>query len=180
MTETKLALFDFTERYVQKWQDERSTLPCALNYGELQSPCILKMVDESIFWQPYPQQHHSMHVVEEVINIQVNSDIADFYCSQYCGDMSAQFGQYQLKLTQVWNSDDFSHIEQNIIGHLDMLRRKKRRPTIFIATIESAEQFISVYNQTGEVILENLNSSEPVHLSGSLSQFLKTLTPVVE
>ncbi len=59
-------------------------------------------------------------------------------------------------------------------------KRLKLSPTLFIATLESDLEMISLCNLTGEIILEKFGSKEKRVLAPNLIHFIQELTPVVE
>ena len=81
---------------------------------------------------------------------------------------------------QVWNEDDFIRLQENLIGHLVTQKRLKLSPTLFIATLESEIEMISMCNLTGEIILEKFGSQDRRVLSSNLTSFLDELGVVVE
>ena len=93
--------------------------------------------------------------------------------------MQADFGGRQLMLLQAWSADDFLRVQENLIGHLVMQRRLKLSPTLFIATLESELDVISVCNLSGEVLLETVGTRRRSVLSASLASFLSHLEPAL-
>jgi hypothetical protein len=55
--------------------------------------------------------------------------------------------------------DDFRRVQENLIGHL-VVQKLKLSPTLFIATLESELEVISVCNLSGEVIKETLGTAK--------------------
>ena len=70
-------------------------------------------------------------------------------------------------------------VQENLIGHLLVQKRLKLSPTLFIATLDSELEVISVCNMSGEVIKETLGTRKRTTLSPSLASFLNSLKPVL-
>ncbi|WP_392552355.1 SecY-interacting protein [Orbus wheelerorum] len=174
------SLIFFTKRYIDIWQDTVNHNPKSSELYGMPSPCIKDTIDLAIFWLPIRPSPHTLNIVEEVINIRIHDDAHLFYGTQYAGDMKAQWNHLSLSLLQIWSDDDFSRLEQNIIAHLTMQKRLKRRPSIFIATTDDETEIVSIDNQTGNVILEKLITNETDVLADDLDAFLSSLKPIVQ
>lgn len=72
-----------------------------------------------------------------------------------------------------------SGVQENLIGHRVVQKRLKLSPTLFIATLESELEVISVCNLSGEVLKETLGTRKRTILSPSLASFLDQLEPVL-
>ncbi|WP_392563260.1 SecY-interacting protein [Orbus wheelerorum] len=174
------SLILFTKRYIDIWQDTVNHNPKSSELYGMPSPCIKDTIDLAIFWLPIRPSPHTLNIVEEVVNIRIHDDAHLFYGTQYAGDMKAQWNHLSLSLLQIWSDDDFSRLEQNIIAHLTMQKRLKRRPSIFIATTDDETEIVSIDNQTGNVILEKLITNETDVLADDLDAFLSSLKPIVQ
>lgn len=93
--------------------------------------------------------------------------------------MSGRFAGETLTLLQTWSEEDFQRVQENLIGHLVVQKRLKLSPTLFIATLESELDVISVCNLSGEVVKETLGTAKRITLSPSLAGFLNQLEPVL-
>ncbi|STW27570.1 Syd protein [Klebsiella michiganensis] len=93
--------------------------------------------------------------------------------------MQARFADETMTLLQTWSPDDFQRVQENLIGHLLVQKRLKLSPTLFIATLDSELEVISVCNMSGEVIKETLGTRKRTTLSPSLAGFLNSLKPVL-
>ena len=93
--------------------------------------------------------------------------------------MQATFRGETLTLLQTWSADDFQRVQENLIGHLVTQKRLKLSPTLFIATLDSDIDVISLCNLSGEVIKETLGTRQRTVLSSDLADFLNQLEPVL-
>lgn len=174
------SLLTFTQYYIDEWQKSFGHNPKSADLYGISSPCITSTKDLEVFWLPVLTNNHSLNIVEEVINLTITPDAHLFYGTQYAGDMAASFNGLSLSLIQVWSEEDFSRLEQNLIAHLSMQKKLKRRPSIFIATTDDPTQLIAIDNLTGAIILEKLIENETEVLADNLDSFLADLKPIAQ
>lgn len=174
------ALSAFSQRYLQQCEQQTGQLPENDQLLGLASPCLVQELANSVRWRPVTRQVWAdFDNVEQAIELTLHQDLKDFYASQFCADMPAQWRGRALTLLQVWNDDDFTRLQENILGHLVMQRRLKHKPTVFIATTEDEMAVIALCNLTGNVILEKLGMTQREVLTSDLVEFLEQLEPVV-
>ncbi|MDK1355185.1 SecY-interacting protein [Cronobacter sakazakii] len=178
--EVQQALAAFSARYCEAWRQQRGSLPVSEEYIGISSPCIVSTHPDAVEWEPQPfTPEDSLGAVEKALDIVIQPDVHAFYASQYAGDMAARYDDVALTLLQAWSQDDFRRVQENLIGHLVTQKRLKLSPTIFIATLDSELDVISLCNLTGEVVQETLGARKRRVLAPSLSTFLSQLTPLV-
>jgi SecY interacting protein Syd len=174
------ALSDFNQRYVDLWQQQQGSYPQSDAYADMLSPCQISSTATDVCWQPVATNPvNDLQRVEQLVGIAIRPEIQALFGMQYAGDMWACFQGITLCLIQVWNQDDFYRLEQNQIAHLQMLKKLKRQPSLFIATTQDDSRIITVNNVTGAVILDDLITGEHQYLSGDLTDFLTQLTPII-
>ena len=174
------ALHAFTQRYCAVWQQQRASQPRSEALYGIPSPCVTATENSAVFWQPQPfSLAPNINAVERALDIVVQQPLHAYYTTQFAGDMNARFAGEALTLLQTWSPDDFQRVQENLIGHLVVQKRLKLAPTLFIATLDSELDVISVCNLSGEVIKETLGTRKRTILSPSLADFLNQLEPVL-
>ncbi len=181
MQQTAEALREFTARYSAHWQQQHGHLPASAELLGVPSDCIVATLDDRVLWQPQPfTLPTTLAAIERALDIQLQPEISAFYTTQFAGDMTATLAQQPITLLQVWSEEDFTRLQENLIGHLVMKRRLKQTPTLFIATTDSEQDVIALCNLSGEVILEQPGTKKREILAPSIEIFLKDLQPVSE
>lgn len=178
------ALLNFTQRWLTQFDDA----PQSEALHGIPSPCIItsslykKRAQLAVFWQPVlmePQK--TLTFVEHSMNIKLHPSAHIFYGTQYAGDIVASFKDVEadcslpISLVQIWNDDDFSELQQNLIAHLSMQKKFKRIPTVFIATTAADSDIISINNLSGEIVKECLITGDLTVLAPDLATFLVQL-----
>ncbi|QTF09593.1 SecY-interacting protein [Brenneria izadpanahii] len=177
--EVPQALAAFTRRYVELWRQETGHPPASEALYGVPSPCITESQGGEVFWLPQPfLPDAALDGVERALDISLHPDIHAFYTAQYAGDMAAQFESVSCVLLQVWSEEDFSRMQENLIGHLLTQKRLKLPPTLFVATTDSEMTMVSLSNVSGQVILEEFGTKKHQVLAPTLVDFLSRLTPV--
>ncbi|OTA19764.1 SecY-interacting protein [Xenorhabdus beddingii] len=173
-------LSDFTQRYVELWQEKTGLPPASSDLYGIPSPCIERTGEGVVHWLPRPfSATEKLKKVETALEISLQNSIHDYYVTQFAGDMAASFEGRNFSLIQVWSEDDFIRLQENLIGHLVTQKRLKLSPTVFIGTTDSDMGLISLCNLTGQVVFEQFGSKERTTLSANLTRFLSALTPVM-
>ncbi len=178
--ETANALTNFTTRYCDAWHEKQGTWPQSAELHGVPSPCIVSSLDDSVIWQPKPfTDEQNVNAVERAMDLVVQPAVHAFYTTQFAGDMPARFAGLALTLLQTWSEDDLQRVQENLIGHLVTQKRLKLSPTLFIATLDSELDVISVCNLSGEVIKETIGTRNRNILAPSLADFLTQLEPLL-
>lgn len=145
------------------------------------SDCYQDSVPEGdqVAWSPVKRNttETMFERLGEALQIEIHPDICDFFSRYWSDPIPASCDEGELSLIQIWNEEDMERLRANLIGHA-LSKQKQRQPlTLFFATTEpDGDYFLSVDNETGEVLLEKPGKRPIRKLSDSLPDFLNSLT----
>lgn len=148
--------------------------------SEWPSPCYETTAQdgELVNWSPVLQSPPlSFSNVEEALSLELNSDYCRYFTRYFSDNLKSMAPQGRCELLQVFNSEDFDRLQQNLIGHLLMKERLKQAPTLFFGLTDEEDFILTVINESGEVALEQVGKEPSKILAPSLSTFLEQLTP---
>ena len=129
-------------------------------------------------WTPKRQtQNNDLSALTQGLEIMPNPQLQTFFTRYWSDNLAAQTPRGQLQLLQAWNPDDFVRLQENLIAHVLMKRRLGQRDTLFFAVTDDDDFILSVLNETGEVVLEQVGQ-EPIEvLAPDLASFISALHP---
>ena len=122
----------FVSSYVE--QAEAEGLKIAFD-SEWPSPCYETTAQdgELVRWSPTLQSPvQSFSNVEEALSLELNPDYCEYFTRYYSDNLKANAPQGRCELLQVFNTEDFERLQQNLIGHLLMKQRLRQAPTLFV------------------------------------------------
>ncbi|RBW47325.1 SecY-interacting protein [Psychromonas sp. B3M02] len=180
-TDIQTELLALQQRHLALWEAEKGTLPTQLFDPEWLSPCqVGQVVGDQITWKATPREEKAdLKNIEEALEITLHPSIEVLFCTNYCDHLPCEFDGHPIELIQVWNEQDFSGLQENMIAHFMMQKRLKKPASMFIATCSDEMQVISILNETGQVQLETLGKKQEAVLAESLAEFLSKLTPIL-
>jgi len=156
---------------------------------EWRSPCETgePYTDEAgivrVPWQPMRRRtntptEHDFAGLENALEVEIHPDIKRYYGSYWSGGLEAEAPQGHVSLILLWNHEDTNRLIANLIGHA-MAKQRTRMPlSIFFACTEAdSELFLSVHNETGEVVLEKPGHKAVDVVDNDLAAFIDTLVP---
>ncbi|MGL5359938.1 MAG: SecY-interacting protein [Shewanella sp.] len=175
------ALNKFLQNYHQAYLATLGELPRYYPQGE-PSLCIQGEFDalssEAVTWLPVArEQPGSFANVEHALELKLWPDINVFYGHFYAAPVLFDSNWGTGELLQVWNSEDFAALQQNIIGHLMMKQKLKQPATWFIGLLDEGDRMLTVNNTDGSVWIEIPGELPSVQLAASLAEFIAALAP---
>ena len=133
----------FVSSYVE--QAEAEGLKIAFD-SEWPSPCYETTAQdgELVRWSPTLQSPvQSFSNVEEALSLKLNPDYCEYFTRYYSDNLKANAPQGRCELLQVFNTEDFERLQQNLIGHLLMKQRLRQAPTLFFGLTDEDLQPLS-------------------------------------
>lgn len=175
LTENLIAL---SENYILAYQEKTGVLPLVEFDDDWRSPCEQERLDDNVYWKPVKiegDQTLSFDNVEQALNINLHDDIKTYFTTIYSESIDAVCEEGALSLLFAWNEDDFSRLQENIIGHVLMKQKLKQEVTLFFAVTDEEDIIISVLNETGEVWVERVGCKPHKKIANSLNDFIESL-----
>lgn len=172
-------VWNFSQTYVQAYQQKFPHLPIIEQDDDWLSPCEQGIYQEKYsLWQPVLiNESLTFDNVESALEITLHNDIKEYFTSIYCESLDSSCEDGKLSLLFAWNNDDFSRLQQNIIGHILMKNKLKQKITIFFAVTDNDEHIISADNETGEVWVEKIGCEPHKKIANTIAEFISQLSP---
>ena len=180
-TDIRNQLFALYQRHQELWESSVKTLPTMAFDPEWVSLCqVGGVVDNQITWQAKERDEIvNFNNIEAALEVTLHPSIETFFCSAFSDHIPCEFDGHVIELIQVWNEQDFSMLQENMIAHFMMQKRLKKPASMFIASCSDDMQVISILNETGQVQLETLGKKQEAILAESLVEFLDKLKPIL-
>ena len=176
------ALTGFLDRFLAAAERAHGSLPRQPYEPEWPSPCQSGEPDPDglIAWRPVERSDPAdFSGLENALEVTIHEDIKAYFGTYWCDVVAAEFPDGRLTLIQVWNAADFDRLIENIIGHAFAKQQADLPLTVFFASTDEGEHFLSVDNETGRVMLEVPGEPPIREVEASLAEFLAQLNPVV-
>ncbi|MEP1551551.1 MAG: SecY-interacting protein [Paraglaciecola sp.] len=174
-----VALSQFVEKYLRKASVSSESL--TIEYDpQWPSLCYVSKaeVGEPVSWQPVKRKcKGDFSDIESALNVSIHTDLIEFYNEYWSDNLNAIASKGSLQLLQAWNEDDFLRLQQNLVGHVLMKQRLKQPITLFFGLTEDDDFIITLDNQSGEVMLEQVGLLPKEVLAPNLASFLHSLEP---
>ena len=133
-----------------------------------------------VSWQTKVREHAAdFDALNDALDIELHPSLVQFYSRYWSDNIVAKHPSGKLQILQAWNAEDFDRLQQNIVGHILMKRRLRQPETVFIALTDEEDFILSVENQTGAVMLEQVGLQPKEQISANLATFLTEIEPAV-
>ena len=174
------ALAAFVTRYLDEFPELYEVFdPAWRSPCEVGNPIRREDGIEVVRWQPLRRRYADDFAgLENALEVPVHPDIKAYYGAYWSGGLEAEAPDGHVSLIFLWNQQDTDRLVENLIGHALAKRRAKSPFSVFFAcTDPNSELFLSVENNTGQVLLERPGYKPVRTVANSLAAFLATLTP---
>ncbi len=175
------ALDDFVDRTLTRYPrldepfDPEWRSPC-----EISEPFLDPRGERRVLWRPRRRAAGSddFQGLERALEAPIHPAVKGYYGRYWSGGLEAEAADGHVSLLLLWNDQDTDRLVQNLIGHALEKRRARRPLTVFFACTEpDSELFLSVDNDSGQVLLEAPGRKPLRVVAESLAGFLSHLTP---
>ncbi len=172
------ALSELFHRWMAYQQQRGRLVTCPADESR-SSPCCGHDA-MTLQWKPVMRDPvGDLNNIAEALECSFHPAIHAFYGAAFSGPMSFSFKGLKVSLVQSWNEDDFVRLQENLVAHVLMLKKLKLPITFFLATVPDEQRVISLDNESGLVILEQLGRQQRWVLAEDLPTFLRRLSPLL-
>ncbi|MBO1254118.1 SecY-interacting protein [Alteromonas sp. 5E99-2] len=170
------SLTEFVEKFISLSSKSKRTIEYDPEWPSICVDNTNIQKGENVIWTPKVQEpKQSFSNVEEGLEIRLHSDIKAFYTAFWSESLFVRSNGENYELLQVWNEEDFAILQENLIGHVLMKRRLKQAETLFIGLADEDDIIVSVNNEFGQVVLEQVGREPHKVLANSLPEFISGL-----
>ena len=144
------------------------------------SECELHQQGDNTLWRPRLQSPPvDFTGLSNAVGSPIHPDVCAYFGSYWAGTLESTSQEGHVSLLQLWNQEDFDRLIGNLIGHFMAKQKMKQAFTVFFANTEpDSEFFLSIDNESGQILLEEPAKAPLRVVEQDLTTFLKRLTPV--
>ncbi|MEW6992446.1 SecY-interacting protein [Colwelliaceae bacterium 6441] len=175
----KTNIINFSEKYLEQYQQKLNHLPLVEIDEQWPSPCLQDKFDDSLMcWRPVSVKDELLfNNLEEALELTMHPSIKEYFTTIYSDNIPATSSEGHLQLLFAWSQDDFSRLQENLIGHVLMKQKLKQTITLFFAVTDDDSIMLTVDNETGEVWAEKVGCKPHKKIAHSLSEFIQNIQP---
>jgi SecY interacting protein Syd len=175
------ALEEFVQRYLIAAKNHPEMLMVEYD-NDWPSECYTTSGNngDRVVWQPIKRAGKAnFSDLETALDMKIHQDVINFYSAYWSDNLSAETNKGYLQLLQPWNPGDFERLQQNLVGHILMKRRLKQPETLFVALTDEDDFILTVDNNSGEVMLEQVGLLPKEVVAPNLTAFIESIQPSV-
>jgi len=174
------ALDAFVDRYLAEFPhlddpyDPEWRSPC-----ETGAPYLDARNERRIAWRPTRRRGADDFAgLERALEMPIHPAVKAYYGRYWSAGLEAEAADGHVSLLMLWNAQDADRLVENLIGHALAKRRARTPFTVFFACTEpESDLFLSVDNDSGQVVLEAPGRKPLRVVADSLAGFIETLVP---
>lgn len=172
------------DRLIQLYMDtNRSHLPTLPFDSQWPSACwIAKEKPEDgteTPWQPVAMQQKTdmFDRLKEALGYPIHPATITYYSRYWSDPIRCRHPEGELELLFCWNEADLERLRGNLVGHLLILRKRRRPASLFFACTDG-DDFMAIDNDDGSIWLERPGGKRMRQLAPDMETFLSTLEPL--
>ena len=149
--------------------------------ADWRSMCEFETTSKQSLWRPTAQAGFlDFSGLSNAAEQPIHPDIQSYFSSFWSGSLLAKSSEGPVDLIQLWNTQDFDRLIENLVGHLFVQQRAKLPFTIFFATTDvDSELFLSIDNSSGKILLEEPGRAPIREVETNMATFLNRLEPMI-
>ena len=174
----KELVWHFSQDYLQAYENRFEHLPITHMVEDWPSPCEQGTYEEEFsLWRPIKvDEDLTFNNVEAALEVKIHDDIKQYFTVMYSDSLDASCVEGDLSLLFAWSAEDFSRLQENIIGHILMKTKLKQKLTVFFATTDDDDHIISLDNDTGSIWVEKVGCEPHKKIAETLAEFISQLS----
>lgn len=144
------------------------------------SPCHKNNAEtgEWVNWLPSKRSDvQDFSHFEQALELDLDPQLKTYFSRYWSNNLNAQTQRGELQLLLPWNEEDFDRLQQNLVGHVLMKRRLGQAETLFFGLTDADDFILSVLNNTGQVVLEQVGLEPQEILAENLADFISGISP---
>lgn len=180
--ELEIALDNLISQYCENFENSNHSL--SIEYDvDWPSPCYQEIAEQGqmVGWKPVLMDESvTFSNLEEALSLAIHPDLISYYCRFWSNNIDVKTDRGNLQLLFAWNQPDLVRLQQNLVGHVLMKRRLKQPETFFIGLTDEDDFIISLDNQSGQIMLEQIGLVPQEILASNMAEFIDGLTVIPE
>lgn len=178
-TDLQASIYRFSTEFSEKYQAKLNHMPLVEVDEDWPSPCVQGTHDEDYqYWLPFQvEEALTFDNLESALNLKLHQSIKEYFTGVFSESVPATCSEGHLQLLFAWSVDDFSRLQQNLIGHIMMKQKLKQEVTLFFAVTDDEDIMLTVNNENGEVWAEKVGCKPHKKIADSLADFINGLQP---
>jgi SecY interacting protein Syd len=176
-----LELDRLLENYVEHYRTTFGTAPRQIHDPQWPSPCERGTADAHGFIEWLPVRRTTapdFSGLESALECTLHPSLTAYFGRYYSDIVTGRTSEGGVSLVQMWNDADYDRFVDNMLGHAMAKQRANQPLTLFFATTDEDEYFLSVDNTSGKVMLESPGQGPIREVALDLATFVARVEPL--